>query len=217
MPVARVREARADTQQGQNTPRRMAFFRPIASPVPSGAYSPPIWTGPSQHALPAVIPIRAVLGASEETAVALDMIRPHQNGLELIIVVATRRPITQVLGVGWPPWHPAAGPGHLRIGLAFADGRVAGDQPDDLFRIPRDTEGLPFIPVIIVEGVSTASHQFSLRAWCWPLPPAGPLRVVVEWLDQGLSEVELEIDGERLVVAAKDTVQIFDCLSAEPS
>lgn len=38
--------------------------------------------------------------------------------------------------------------------------------------------------------------------WLWPLPPAGPLRVVCQWLDQDIDLTVTELDTQPLLDAA---------------
>ena len=39
--------------------------------------------------------------------------------------------------------------------------------------------------------------------WLWPLPPAGPLRVVCQWLDQGIELTSHELETDVLRQAAE--------------
>jgi hypothetical protein len=47
----------------------------------------------------------------------------------------------------------------------------------------------------------------------WPLPPEGPVTFVCEWLDAGISESRIEVEGEILIGAAARARQVWP---AEP-
>ena len=38
--------------------------------------------------------------------------------------------------------------------------------------------------------------------WLWPLPPAGRLRVVCQWLDQGIEPIVQDLDAQVFLDAA---------------
>ncbi len=44
--------------------------------------------------------------------------------------------------------------------------------------------------------------RFDQRFWVEPLPPPGPLGVVVEWERRGLRETRVDLDGSEIVDAA---------------
>jgi hypothetical protein len=45
--------------------------------------------------------------------------------------------------------------------------------------------------------------------WMWPLPPAGELRLVAQWLDFGLLETSIMLDGGQLRDAAAGAQQYW--------
>jgi hypothetical protein len=45
--------------------------------------------------------------------------------------------------------------------------------------------------------------------WLWPLPPAGELRLVVQWTQFGLAETSVMLDGGALRDAAAGVQRFF--------
>ena len=210
---AKVRERNSDLETSLGS--AVGFFKPVVReafvPPPTGVspYSPPTWTGPSQYTLGGVVPLQLPVGHSETVSIALDVIRAYPNGFELHFVVATRLPLPTAFAGSWPPWEPGRSADPLRIGFEFANGRCAGEEYYDIFGEPKDQDGLPYVPIILLDGAMSGSHRLSLRAWCWPLPPIGPITIYVEWEERGLAEKQVQVAGEIILAAAEAGVSVW--------
>lgn len=184
-------------------------FRVANATEDRAPYGPPIWTGPSQYEIPVLLATGDIV-YGDDIAMVFDAVRVYTNGFELLFHVACRRPVGEV-GVdrATPPWSARAGPAGLRIGFESSDGRCAGEEPLDLVSVVKDSDGLPYIPVTILEGRLTGSHRFDLVAWCWPLPPTGPLTVYVQWLDRGIPESSRQLSGDAVLNAAAAVQRVW--------
>lgn len=84
----------------------------------------------------------------------------------------------------------------LRVGVVFADGRTS---------VAENFTGPP-VPVSDVRLVplhgSGTQDRFDQRFWVEPLPPAGPLGVVVEWVRRRVPETRVDLDGRAILEAA---------------
>ena len=47
------------------------------------------------------------------------------------------------------------------------------------------------------------------RRWMWPLPPAGPLDFVCEWLAFGIAESRAGIDARLILDTARRSVRLW--------
>jgi len=61
-----------------------------------------------------------------------------------------------------------------------------------------DPSGIRLLPM---HGSGTDT-RFDQRLWVAPLPPAGPLGVVVEWERRGIPETRVDLDAGAIVDAA---------------
>jgi hypothetical protein len=66
-------------------------------------------------------------------------------------------------------------------------------------------------PFIAPSGGSGGSaFQWYSGYWVAPLPPAGALGFVVQWLEAGLPETTVTIEAETILEAAKTSRSIWD-------
>jgi hypothetical protein len=183
----------------------VSFFDDVEPPPPPRAepdYRPPAWAGPPENVLPAAVALDAVLGQTEETAVAVIDARAYPTGLALGLSVVRR--------TAPPPGAPPGpffsfGPraeGDPRFGVRFADGRRAV-----LEGAPRHTGG-PDIR-LSAGGGGGGSRRWDMHLWLWPLPPAGPLTLAFVWPAEGIDEHVVAIDAEPIRAAAARAVELW--------
>jgi hypothetical protein len=108
------------------------------------------------------------------------------------------------------PVHPrswggtVAFPGEsLRFGIVFADGRRSFT---DNFAQGTPASGLMLVPL---NGVGTTA-RFDQRFWVRPLPPPGPVGLIVEWKARGIVETRVEIPAEAIIEAASRATRIWE-------
>ena len=103
--------------------------------------------------------------------------------------------------------------GRLKWGFELADGRrvtnvdppVWLEQPNRDHSQPHgpdDWTWEPNHPVLTGRGGGGGPRSVDREYWLWPLPPAGRLRVVCQWLDQGIEPTVQHVDAQVFLDAA---------------
>ena len=143
-----------------------------------------------ENELPTALPVNRLLGRTPDTAVALVGVQAYTTGVAFQLAARSRNagdPAGNELGeLFWG--HRGGGPRFL-FGVQFADGRRASN----LLRHGGDGD-LVFHP----GGGSGGSSSVDQEWWLSPLPPEGPLLVVVRCPELGLDETVTELDGAAI-------------------
>ena len=194
----------------------MPFFEPLP---PEDAdsnvreWSPPAWDRPNEGVLGGLIPVGQVVGRSDEVVLSLDHVRAYPTGFVLALRILPNprlqpRPL-DFFGPGRSP----------RVGIEFSDGQKAGNEPDvgpgpfprlPSGDVPKDDDGMPTQPVIRFTGGGGGLHTYAVDLWVYPLPPAGPLKVFVEWPVKGIPETKVVLDAEAIREAAARAVVVWE-------
>jgi hypothetical protein len=182
---------------------------PDPEPVPARRRVHHPWN-PPQAELPATVPIGTLrFEQSEQAAVAITGISAYSQGFE-ISVTRLIRPGLPGLDEAFPrPGDtPAARRAFLtdrrsfQISLQLSDGRtVTSDGPRG------DAE--PPGPILQQRGGGGSAHFQQSRWWAWPLPPAGPLQFICQWLPYGITETRVSIDAQLILDAARQSIQLW--------
>jgi hypothetical protein len=182
-------------------------FQQIFSSGPEGddpeqeKFTPPPWFGPSEDELGECVPLSFVVGRSDKGVVAIEHATAYSTGVELAFRAAGRglgeRESQRLLHQQHYFGDEEISDELLRIGVELADGSRASNLGVDRRRWLPDKE--PDGPLLVQHGGGGGgggAGRVDLHAvyWLWPLPPAGAIRVFVEWpaLDIALSHVELD-------------------------
>ena len=91
-------------------------------------------------------------------------------------------------------------PDFLRVGVIVADGRTATNLDDN-----DPSADL----VLAFHGGHGGPGGEEQRLRMWPLPPPGPLALVVEWPAVGLAERRVELDAQAISEAAARVVPVW--------
>jgi hypothetical protein len=182
-------------------------------------HAQPGWLGPPEDVLAGVVPLELVIGRSDDTVVFLHGVRAFPTGLSMTLGVRVRGrvrrkdlhgevcdgPYLHEMDADWQARR-------LKWGFEFADGRrVTNVDPlpvDDRAQ-DRDTP-YPVAswelgqdgPMLTGGGGGGGPRSVERSYWLWRLPPAGPLRVACEWLDQGIELTVTELGAEPFLAAA---------------
>ena len=162
----------------------------------------PAWDRPSEGTLPAVVALDQLVAENDLMAVAVDYLEVYPNGFTISVVARVNpRKVADMMetlrSVGQYRWP--------QVGVRFADGTAArgtaamGLVPD----ISKDEDGLPTEPIVRLVGGNSAPGGWRAWAWVYPLPPDGPLEVMVAVEPAGLSEATVAIDGALVRSAAR--------------
>lgn len=198
----------------------MDFFPDPPAPSDEAYECPqPVWSSPPEDVLAGVVPVELVLGQSESTVVLLSGMRAFPTGLQMSLGVRVRgRPSRHDVNSDvFGPYSHDADPqwqiGRLKWGFELADGRrvtnvdppVWLEQPNrDHSRPhhPDDWMWEPDHPVLTGRGGGGSARSADRDYWLWPLPPAGRLRVVCQWLEHDIEPTIQELDAQVFVDAA---------------
>ncbi len=154
--------------------------------------------GPPDGVLGEPVAGRTIVARTDTVVIAADRIVAYPTGFELGITVRTNdRPVHRSFGDhrqrAWSG--VAAFPGEsVRVSVIFADGRQG--TVDNFSSAPGGD-----IRLIPVHGHGSQS-RFDQRFWVEPLPPPGPVGVVVAWERRGLAETRADFDADTILQAA---------------
>jgi hypothetical protein len=196
----------------------MDFFDqpPPHMPPPMQVYRQPPWLTPQENVLPTPVDLQLVAVRTDDVCVALRNFLAYTQEWSFELVAVTREPDVNGAGFGMfgpPPGFPGA-PAmeeQLRYGFQFADGTKVTNMS---FMAPPTAGFDPFAeppgPVMMPGGGGSAGGRTMVMThWCWPLPPAGEVTVVVEWKAQGVAATELTFDAARIRDAAAAATELW--------
>lgn len=192
----------------------MFFQQPPDEPDEPPVRVLPEWAGPPRTDRGAVVATELLLARSANVAVALPQILVYRTGCLLTIDVVIRkgdlsgddwwdlcRSVSDAVRVPSRRWDRV-----FRVGLRYPDGTTVTnvDQPAHRRRDAAEPPAGPLLmwtPFSGAGGLNQRISQFAL--WLWPLPPAQPLTLAVEWPLGGIELTTVELDGAGLVAAAE--------------
>ena len=167
------------------------------------------WTGPpADHIVPALLPWATPLGRSERTIVALRAVEVWPEAMTLRIAVYSR---DRMDGAPLVAHRRIPDYNSLLVGVLFPDG---GRASSETVSVP--SAGEPHEPVLRVEDGGGSEFRYEHAVFVWPLPSAGPLKVIVQWLDREIPETHTKLDGGRLRAAALDAGELWPGLPKRP-
>jgi hypothetical protein len=177
----------------------------------------PAWSGPPGNEIPGDIPGSFLLGRSEDAAILVDGMRAYSTGWTLTLSLLQReiagpKTVVDPFGPSIPIDHLPAGMtpqmynDRMRFGVVFSNGASA--RSDMMFGVLQ-RKGAPDGPILWPCGGGMGSHAWSSTLWCWPLPPPGPVRLVVQWPEFDIPERSLEIDGAPILEAVECVVEMW--------
>ena len=160
---------------------------------------------PPENEIPAAVPLNTVLARTRDVALALLDVQVYSTGLSLTLALRARTPPPGTeRGLGEILFGPERRRAPLLLGLEFADGRrVTSAGPG--FPPPEAEDGVVFHPGSGSGGELAADQSW----WLSPLPPPGPLRVVVRCDALGIAETSTVVDGGALAAAAGGVVELW--------
>ena len=197
----------------------MSFFDDRPEDTPAQPQPPqqlhartgPPWMGrPAEYFLPALLPWTQLLGRSDDTVAALRGVQVWPDSCTFDVVIFARR---SLLGDRPAYLSPARDPDGLRFGVLFADGRRATNRDQHPWQPGQEP---PAGPILNPGGGGGSSFSFHFDFHVWPLPPAGPLNLIVEWPSRGITETWTELDTAPILTAATEAVEIWPDLPPPP-
>ncbi|MGY1735831.1 hypothetical protein [Geodermatophilus sp. SYSU D00684] len=156
--------------------------------------------GAPQNELPVALPQNVLLARTDDAVVALVGMQVHSTGLAFDLAVRVRPGTLSGTELHEVLWQPGPGAPPLLLGLELADGT----------RVDNTGEAEWGGDVVFTQGSGSGSEYSVDHSW-WlsPLPPAGPLTVVVWCPELGLPETSTVIDGTAIRAAAEGVVELW--------
>jgi hypothetical protein len=164
---------------------------------------------PPENEIPAGVGLTVMLGRSDDAAVGITQFEAFSAGFRFTLAVRVRRltpeladgRLMMLIGSHVRPGVDIPVERRLLFGLEFADGRrastVAGRRP------PRPGQTADDQRLVLVQhGGGGGQLAVDQTYWVSPLPPDGPLTVVLAWPGFGLPESRTVVDGSAIRAAA---------------
>ncbi|MEJ5913675.1 hypothetical protein [Pseudokineococcus sp. 1T1Z-3] len=152
------------------------------------------------------VPLSLVLARTEDTAVVLTSVLAYSTGFAFDVAVRLRQPPPDDRDLFWHGFGRSTSADSLLLGVEYVDGRR---------RSVLDVDDAPWSPsgranraaaeagplTLVGGGGGGGGRTYDHSWWVHPLPPPGPVRVVVRWDAQGLAESVTEVDGAGIADA----------------
>lgn len=161
------------------------------------------------HGLPVMLEVHQPVTATDRAAVELLRIDVSRGGCEFTIKAVVdvsgmtareeRRARRAVDGYRGEALPGTASADPMRVELRFADGHTAlfSDDPSDL---PRSGPG---VTDCRYSSYPDGPRQVAENGfWAWPLPPAEPFTLTLEWPAAGIPPASITVDGAMIARAA---------------
>lgn len=101
----------------------------------------------------------------------------------------------------------------LRLGVMFSDGHRAATTGGHPWPHDADADRL----VLLSDGGGGGGRRWDANFWVYPLPPGGPVTLVVSWPKYDVAETRAELDGAAIREAAGRAVILWpDDPDSEP-
>lgn len=192
----------------------MGFFDrlpPTPPPEPEPEPPRPAWLKP-EAVIAAVVAEQRLLARTDDAVVAITGLLAYPTGFEFTLSAVLRREdrrghMADPVLHGWPGRHDEEPPPaeFLRLGVQFADGRVA----TNLNRPPFRPDAQPAGPLLLPDGGGGGGRRYDMTYWVWPLPPPGPVAFICQWPAHGIPESRVEIDAQLILDAAARAVDLW--------
>jgi hypothetical protein len=164
---------------------------------------------PPENEFPAGVGMTVLLGRTGDAAVGLTQVEAFSSGFRFTLAVRLRQASPQLAHGGLfmlisAHVHPGMEvplEDRLLLGIEYADGRRASTLHD--IRM----EGPSAVPdgdqlVLAQQGGGGGELSVDQTFWVAPLPPPGPLTVVLTWPGFGMAESRTVLDGAAIRAAA---------------
>lgn len=187
----------------------------------------PPWTGPAWHQRPVIVALNAEIARSESTAAFLESAGCFPYGLSLRLVLRVRDSGRQARNRVFSYLERAHGRGQLderlragglRWGVEFDDARKVTTLDESPWARVQDIRS-DQVEGPVMEGLGPPAafmDRWARDYWLWPLPPAGSIRVGLQWLDRGIPETVTGVAVAPLLAAAAKAGPLWPVPSGDP-
>lgn len=190
----------------------MTFFPPdpeMPEPDETESSQPSWWQAPEDE-LPMLLPISEFLAVTDHVAVALVGMFVHHEGVQFRVERRLRRN-----GLPRTDWNELCGvfmehmsfggsvdpAGRLRFGVVLADGEKVVADASRFFGLGDpmvEPKGYTLNRREQGGGGGGSTYSSADHLWLWPLPPAGPIELVMQWPTLGIDETRVTLDASMV-------------------
>jgi hypothetical protein len=156
-----------------------------------------------ENEIPVALPLNTVLARTGDVALALLGLQVYSTGVAFDLVARMRPSARRPGQLNELFWGRRDSGSEFLIGLEFSDGRRV------------TSARTPFPPsgddgIVFHQGGGSGGEYFVEQSW-WlsPLPPPGPLRIVLRCDPLGIGETSTVVDGGLIARAAADVVELW--------
>jgi len=171
---------------------------------------------PPEYEFPAGVGLSILLGRTDDAAVGLSNVEAFSTGFRFTLAVRVRQPRPQFAHGGLHMListrvHPGIDvrlEDRLLLGIEYCDGRRASTLTDPRTQGPSamtDQDQL----VLVQQGAGGGEHSVDQSYWVAPLPPQGPLTVILAWPGFGMPESRTTLDGSAIRAAASRSQRLW--------
>jgi hypothetical protein len=171
---------------------------------------------PPENELPAGVGLTALLGRTDDAAVGITQVEAFSTGFRFTLAVRlrqARRELTggrlfMLIGSHGRPGMEIPLEERLLLGIEYPDGLRASTLQDMRRLGPM---GMPEADelVLVQQGGGGGELSVDQSYWVAPLPPDGPVTVVLAWPAFGLPESRTVIDGGAIHAAAERSQRLW--------
>jgi hypothetical protein len=177
---------------------------------------------PPENEFPAGVGVTVLLGRTDNVGVGITQVEAFSTGFRFTLAVRVRqlRPqlarggLFMLIGSHMHPGIEVLLEDRLLLGIEYPDGRRASTLNDMRSQGPgtvMDTEQL----LLVQHGGGGGELTVDQTYWVTPLPPEGPVTVVLTWQSFGIAESRTNLDGTLIREAASQSQTLWPPQSAE--
>ena len=169
---------------------------PVRETFPPPAW--PSWASRPTGVFGAFVPASPRPVSTPDAVVIIDGLMAYPEGFEFTL--SAWAPDDTVSLPPFPHWYRDRAtaewpPGVVRVGVAFADGRMASNLIEDIDESVRSGGA-------VLRRAGESTRLSKVQYWVGPLPPPGAVTLFVEWPAHGMVETAIELDGDAIRHAA---------------
>lgn len=171
---------------------------------------------PPENEFPAAVGLAAVLGRTDDVAVGITQLDAYSTGFRFRLAIRLRQVRAELAGGGLHmlvtshvrPGLDVPLQNRLLLGVEYPDGRRISNLQDLRMQGPAAAgDGTEL--VLAQQGGGGDDRSVDQDYWLAPLPPDGPVTVVLAWPGFGLPESRTVLDGGAILAAASRSTVLW--------
>jgi hypothetical protein len=171
---------------------------------------------PPDHEFPAGVGPYVLLGHTDDAAVGLTRLEAFSTGFQFTLAVRVRQPrpefarggLYRLISSHVHPGVEVRPEDRLLLGIEYSDGRRASTLSDMRMHGPGAMTDRDLL-VLVQHGGGGGELSVDQPYWVAPLPPEGPVTVVLAWPGFGIPESRTTLDGATIRAAASHSQTLW--------